>query len=123
MTIAFWCVLIAALLPYVAFGLVSSNSTLRRRASALPNSKVCRRAPTARTSTRSRPLRRSPRRSLLLISSKARARRSIGLRSSTSWPALGHLGFYLGDRQPLRSAAFFLGLLVTIIIFVQPAFH
>ena len=36
---------------------------------------------------------------------------------------LGHLGFYLADRQPLRSAAFFLGLLVTIIIFVQPAFH
>ncbi|HXW20173.1 MAG TPA: MAPEG family protein, partial [Roseiarcus sp.] len=30
---------------------------------------------------------------------------------------------YLTDRQPLRSASFFVGLIVVIVIFVSPLFH
>jgi uncharacterized MAPEG superfamily protein len=36
---------------------------------------------------------------------------------------LAHMGFYLADRQPLRSASFFVGLILVIVIFVQTAFH
>ena len=36
---------------------------------------------------------------------------------------LAHMGFYLSDRQPLRSASFFVGLIIVIAIFVQTAFH
>ncbi len=36
---------------------------------------------------------------------------------------LAHMGFYLADRQFLRSAAFFVGMIVMVVIFVHPAFH
>jgi uncharacterized MAPEG superfamily protein len=36
---------------------------------------------------------------------------------------LAHMGFYLADRQPLRSASFLVGMAIVIVIFVQTAFH
>jgi len=36
---------------------------------------------------------------------------------------LAHIGFYLTDRAPLRSTAFGIGLVLTIVIFIHPAFH
>ena len=36
---------------------------------------------------------------------------------------LAHMAFYLMDRQPLRSACFFVGLALTAVIFIHPAFH
>jgi uncharacterized MAPEG superfamily protein len=34
-----------------------------------------------------------------------------------------HMGFYLADKQPPRSAMFFIGMILTIIIFLHPVFH
>jgi uncharacterized MAPEG superfamily protein len=33
------------------------------------------------------------------------------------------MAFYLMDRQPLRSASFFVGMALTVVIFIHPAFH
>jgi uncharacterized MAPEG superfamily protein len=123
MTVAFWCVLIAALLPYVPFGLVSSR--LNPKAPRL-----------GVTQLEGLPARAYGAHLNAFETFASFAAAVIiahiveGSSATTNWLAvlyiavrLGHLGFYLADRQPLRSAMFFLGLLITIVIFVQPAFH
>ena len=123
MTIAFWCVLIAALLPYVPFGLVSGKlnpKTPRLGVAELEGLQA--RAYGAHLNAFET---FAPFAAAVIIAHIVES-----ASATINWLAviyilarLGHLGFYLADRQPLRSAAFFLGLLVTIIIFVQPAFH
>ena len=36
---------------------------------------------------------------------------------------IGHIAFYLADRPPLRSACFFIGLALALVIFIHPAFR
>ena len=123
MTVAFWCVLIAALLPYVPFGMVSSK--LDRNTPRLGVAKLEGLQARAYGAHLNAFETFAPFAAAVII-----AHIVEGASATINWLAviyivarLGHLGFYLADRQPLRSAAFFLGLLVTIIIFVQPAFH
>ena len=36
---------------------------------------------------------------------------------------IGHMAFYLVDRPPLRSACFFIGLALALVIFIHPVFR
>lgn len=123
MTIAFWCVLVAALLPYAPFGLVSSKVDMRaprkgeRDLDGLPG-----RALGAHLNA----FESFPSFAAAVIISHI----VEGASATVNWLALAyivarlaHVGFYLADKQPLRSAAFFVGLVLTIVIFVHPAFH
>jgi uncharacterized MAPEG superfamily protein len=80
MTVAIWCVLVAALLTYVRFGPVKGNLD--------PH---------------------APRLGVARLDGLA--------------ARVGHIGFYLADRPPLRSARFCIGLALTSIVFIHPAFR
>jgi uncharacterized MAPEG superfamily protein len=123
MTLAFWCVLIAALLPYVPFGLTAR----------LLNPKAPRQGVTQLEGTPARAYGAHlnafeafpPFAAAVIISHIVE-----GASATVNWLAvlfivarLGHIGFYLADRQPLHSGSFFVGLIVVIVIFVQTAFH
>ncbi len=123
MTLAFWCVLVAALLPYVPFGLASGKldmRTPRSRAGDLEG--LAQRAYGSHlNSFEAFP----PFAAAVIVSHIVE-----GANSTVGWLALlfvvvrlAHMAFYLADRQPPRSAMFFVGMVVTIAIFVHPAFH
>jgi uncharacterized MAPEG superfamily protein len=123
MTIAFWCVLIAALLPYVPFGFVSSK--LDPRAPRLGASKL-EGLPARAHGAHLNAFEAFPSFAAAVVIAHIveGANSTINVLAMLFVLArLAHLGFYLADRQPLRSTAFFVGLLITIVIFVQPAFH
>ena len=123
MTIAFWCVLIAALLPYVPFGFASGSldrHTPRLGVPALQG--VAARAYGAHLNAFET---FAPFAAAVIIANAVE-----GASATTKFLAIlyilariGHLAAYLADRQPLRSTAFFVGLALTIVIFIQPAFH
>lgn len=123
MTLAFWCVLVAALLPYVPFGLASSKlnpHAPRLGAPALEG--LAARAYGAHLNA----FEAFPFFAAAVIVSHV----VEGPSATVGWLALAfvivrlaHMGFYLTDRQPLRSAAFFVGLALAVVIFVHPAFH
>jgi uncharacterized MAPEG superfamily protein len=123
MTLAFWCVLIAAILPYVPLGL--ANRFLDPR---------------------------TPRKGVANLEGLPARAHGAHLNAFEAFPAfaagviishivegasslvnilavlfiiarLAHMGFYLADRQPLRSGSFFAGAAVIVVIFVQNAFH
>lgn len=123
MTFAFWCVLVAALLPYVPFGLTSRVLDPNQPRKGVANLEgVAARAYGAHLNAfEAFP----PFAAAVIISHIVE-----GSSSLVNWLALlfiiarvAHMGFYLADRQPPRSASFFAGLIVTILIFIQNGFH
>jgi len=123
MTVAFWCVLIAALLPYVPFGLVSSKLNPRiPRAGAANLEGLAQRAYGAHLNAFEN---FPPFAAAVVIAHVIEgANATVNILAMLFIAArLAHVGFYLTDKPPLRSAAFSVGLLLTIVIFVHPAFH
>ncbi len=123
MTVAFWCVFVAAILPYVPFGLASSKLNPRApRLGAPALEGLAARAYGAHLNGfEAFPFFAAA----VLVSHIVE-----GANATVGWLALAftvvrlaHMGFYLSDRQPLRSASFFVGLALTIVIFIHPAFH
>jgi uncharacterized MAPEG superfamily protein len=123
MTLAIWCVLVAAFLPYVPFGLASRQldpHAPRRNVAKLED--LAARAHGAHLNA----FEAFPFFAAAVIVSQV----VEGASATVGWLAvaflvarIGHIGFYLADRPPLRSACFTLGLLLTVIIFVHPAFR
>jgi uncharacterized MAPEG superfamily protein len=123
MTIAFWCVLVAALLPYVPVSLASrflDPKTPRKGVANLEGLPA--RAYAAHLNAfEAFP----PFAAAVIISHVVEGASGLvnGLAVLFIVARLAHMGFYLSDRQPLRSASFTVGLIVVIVIFVQTAFH
>jgi uncharacterized MAPEG superfamily protein len=124
MTIAIWCVLIAGLLPYVVFGPASSklNARLPRGSSARELEGVPARAYGAHLNH----FEAFP----FFAAAVITAHMLEGPSVLVNWLAAAFIvvrvvytAMYLTDRAPLRSACFFLGLLIAIAIFVTPLFH
>ena len=123
MTIAFWCVFVAALLPYVPFGFASTKldpHAPRLGAPALQG--LAARAYGAHLNG----FEAFPFFAAAVIVSHV----VEGANATVGWLAvafvlarLAHMAFYLVDRQPLRSAFFFVAMALTIVIFVHPAFR
>jgi uncharacterized MAPEG superfamily protein len=123
MTLAFWCVFVAALLPYVPFGFASTRldpHAPRLGAPALQG--LAARAYGAHLNG----FEAFPFFAAAVIVSHV----VEGANATVGWLALAfivarlaHMAFYLMDRQPLRSACFFVGLALTAVIFIHPAFH
>jgi uncharacterized MAPEG superfamily protein len=123
MTLAFWCVFVAALLPYVPFGFASTRldpHAPRLGAPALQG--LAARAYGAHLNG----FEAFPFFAAAVIVSHV----VEGANATVGWLAvafvaarLAHMAFYLMDRQPLRSAFFFVGLALTAVIFIHPAFH
>ena len=123
MTLAFWRVLVAALLPYVPFGLASPrlNPHAPRRAAAALEGLAARAYGAHLNGFEAFPFFAAA----VIVSHLVE-----GANATVGWLALAfivarlaHMAFYLMDRPPLRSAFFFLGLALTIVIFIHPAFH
>ena len=123
MTVAIWCVLVAALLPYVPFALVSRQVDQRApRIAALQLEGLAACAHGAHLNA----FEAFPFFAAAVIVSQV----VEGASATVAWLAIafvvariGHIGFYLADRPSLRSACFTLGLLLTAAIFIHPAFR
>jgi uncharacterized MAPEG superfamily protein len=122
MTVAFWCVLVAALLPYVPLGLAKSklDRHLPRIGAQALEGLAARGYGAHLNGFEAFPFFAAA----VIVSHLVE-----GASATVGWLALafivariGHMAFYLADRPPLRSACFTLGLLLTIVIFVHPAF-
>jgi uncharacterized MAPEG superfamily protein len=123
MTLAIWCVLVAALLPYVPFLLAERQldaHTPRRGAPQLEG--LAARAHGAHLNA----FEAFPFFAAAVIVSQV----VEGASATVGWLALafivvriGHIGFYLADRPALRSACFTVGLVLAAIIFIHPAFR
>jgi len=123
MTVAFWCVFIGALLPYVPFGLASSKlnpKTPRLGVSQLEGTPA--RAYGAHLNAFEN---FPPFAAAVIVSYVVEGASATVNVLAVLWVVarLAHIGFYLADRAPLRSSSFGIGLLLTIIIFIHPAFH
>jgi len=123
MTIAFWCVLLAALLPYASFGLSRRylDPEVPRQGVAHLEGLAARAHGAHLNAFEAFP----PFAAAVIISHVVE-----GASATVNVLAIlfiiarcAHMGFYLAERQPLRSAAFFAGLLLVLAIFVQTAFH
>jgi uncharacterized MAPEG superfamily protein len=123
MTVAIWCVLVAALLPYVPFGLAKGklNPHAPRLGVAQLDGLAARAHGAHLNAFEAFPFFAAA----VIVSQLVE-----GASATVGWLALaflvariGHIGFYLADRPPLRSACFTLGLLLTAVIFIHPAFH
>jgi uncharacterized MAPEG superfamily protein len=123
MTLAFWCVLVAALLPYVPV-----NIAARRLDPKLPRRGVANLEglPARAYAAHLNAFEAFPAFAAAVIISHV-VEGASGLVNGIAVlfivARLAHMGFYLADRQPLRSASFFVGLILVIVIFVQTAFH
>ena len=117
MTIAFWCVFVGALLPYVPFGLAASQLNPK-----LPRLNVAKLEglPARAHGAHLNAFENFPPFAAAVIISYVIEGASATVNVLA---VLAHIGFYLADRAPLRSASFGVGLLVTVIIFIHPAFH
>ncbi len=120
MTIAFWCVLVAALLPYVPFGLVKGLDARLPRAGVMDLAGLSARAHAAHLNAFEA---FAPFAAAVVISHL-----TLGANAWTNILALAflaarfaHMGFYLADRQPPRSAAFGAGLLIVVAMFLHAA--
>ncbi len=123
MTVAFWCVFVAGLLPYVPFGFASSklNPHVPRLGAAALEGLSARAYGAHLNSFEAFPF---------FAAAVIVSRIVEGPSPTVAWLAvafilvrLAHMAFYLMDRQPLRTASFFIGLAVTAVIFIHPAFH
>ena len=122
MTIAIWCILIAAALPYVAFSLVRGIDPNQPRLNAGDLEGRSARAYGAHLNG----LETFP-----WFASAVIVAHIVGGASRIAdilavvyiLVRIGHMAAYLAGRQPLRSAAFTVGQLVALAIFVSPAFR
>ena len=123
MTVAIWCVLVAALLPYVPFALVMGRVDQRApRLAARGLEGLAARAHGAHLNAFE---------ALPFFAAAVIVSHIVeGASATVAWLAvafivarIGHIGFYLADRPPLRSACFTLALLLAIAIFIHPAFR
>ena len=123
MTLAFWCVLVAALLPYVPFSIAARPLDPKLPPKGAPNLEgMAARAYGAHFNAfEAFP----PFAAAVIISHIVEGASGLvnGLAALFIVARLAHMGFYLADRQPLRSASFLVGLAIVIVIFVQTAFH
>jgi uncharacterized MAPEG superfamily protein len=123
MTLAFWCVFITAILPYVPLGLATrflDPKTPRKGVANLEGLPA--RAHGAHLNAfEAFP----PFAAAVIISHIVEGASSLVnvLAVLFILARIGHMGFYLADRQPLRSGSFFAGAIVIVIIFIQNAFH
>jgi len=123
MTVAFWCILVAALLPYVPFALVGSklNPHTPRLSAPLLEGTPARAYGAHLNSFEAFPFFAAA----VIVSHIVE-----GPSATVGWLAvlfvlvrLAHMAFYLSDRQPLRTTFFTVGLVISVVIFVHPAFH
>jgi uncharacterized MAPEG superfamily protein len=123
MTIAFWCVLVAALLPYIAASFAARllDPKLPRKNVANLQGLPARAHGAHLNAFEAFP----PFAAAVIISYVVEgASATVNVLALLFIVArLAHMAFYLADRQPLRSGAFFVGLLIVIAIFIQTAFH
>jgi uncharacterized MAPEG superfamily protein len=123
MTIAIWCVLAAALMPYLVFGPAASKLNIKLpRTSALQLEGLPARAHGAHLNH----FETFP----FFAAAVIIAHMLEGASAVVNLLALAYIAIrvfytamYLTDRQPLRTASFFLGLFVAIAIFISPLFH
>jgi uncharacterized MAPEG superfamily protein len=123
MTLAFWCVLVAAVLPYVPFGFVSSK--LNPHAPRLGATEL-EGLPARAYGAHLNSFEAFPFFAAAVIVSHIVEGPSAtvgALAVAFIVVRLAHMAFYLADRQPLRSACFFLGAAISVVIFVHPAFR
>jgi uncharacterized MAPEG superfamily protein len=123
MTLAFWCLLVAGLLPYVPFGFASPR--LNRHAPRLGAPHL------DGIAARAYGVHLNGFEAFPFFAAAVIVSHIVeGANATVGWLALAfvaarvaHLAFYLLDRPPLRSAFFSIGLVIAIAIFVHPAFH
>jgi uncharacterized MAPEG superfamily protein len=120
MTIAFWCVFVAALLPYAPFGFVKGLDPKNPRADVKNLEGLSARAHSAHLNA----FEAFPPFAAAVIISHL----TLGPNGWSNLLALAflavrfaHMGFYLADRQPPRSAAFGLGLMIVVVMFIHAA--
>ena len=123
MTVAFWCVLIAGLLPYVVFGPAATKLDIkmpRRLVADLEG------LPARAHGAHLNHFEAFP----FFAAAVIVAHVVSGPSALVNWLAaafvvvrLFYTAMYLTDRQPLRSGSFFVGLLIAIVIFISPAFR
>ena len=121
MTIAFWCVLAAAFLPYAPFGLVKGLDPGNPRAGIRDLTGRSARAHSAHLNA----FEAFPPFAAAVIISHL----TLGANLWTNLLALAflvarvaHMYFYLADRQPPRSAAFSAGAVIVVLMFLHAAF-
>lgn len=119
MTIAFWCVLVASILPYVAFSFVQGVDRNEPRAHVADLDPRSVRAYGAQLNA----FEAFP----FFAAAVIIAHIAAGPRPFTDVAAViyilfrvGHMAAYLARNQPARSAAFGLGHLTAVVIFVSP---
>ena len=123
MTIAFWCVLIAALLPYVVFGPAAAKLDIK-----LPRKLI---GDLEGTAARAYGAHLNHFEAFPFFAAAVIMAHVVsGPTALVNWLAVAFIvvrlfytAMYLTDRQPLRSGSFFLGLFITIAIFISPIFH
>ena len=120
MTVAFWCVFVAAILPYIPFAWVKGLDPKNPRLGAKNLAGLPARAHAAHLNA----FEAFPPFAAAAIISHL----SLGANGVTNILALlfvvfriGHAGFYIADNQPLRSACFSLGVLTVIAMFIHAA--
>jgi uncharacterized MAPEG superfamily protein len=120
MTIAFWCVLAAALLPYAPFGLVKGLDPKNPRTGITVLNGRSARAHSAHLNA----FEAFPPFAAAVIISHLR----LGPNGWTNVLALAflvariaHMYFYIADQQPPRSAAFSAGALIVVVMFLHAA--
>jgi len=118
MTVAFWCVLVAALLPYAPFGLVKGLDPKNPRIRVKDLTGLPARAHSAHLNAFEA---FAPFAAAVIISHL-----TLGANAWTNILALAfvaarlaHMGFYLADQQPPRSAAFFVGFTIVVVMFIH----
>jgi uncharacterized MAPEG superfamily protein len=123
MTLAIWCVLVAAFLPYFPFGLARRKLDPHApRLNAAQLDGLAARAYGAHLNA----FEAFPFFAAAVIVSQIveGANATVGgLALAFVMARIGHIAFYLADRPPVRSACFTLGLALTLAIFIHPAFH
>ncbi len=121
MTFAFWCVLIAALLPYAPLAFSTSHVDQRLPRKSVANLEG---TPARAYGAHLNALEAFPFFAAAVIISHV----VIGASTTVNWLAaifillrLAHMAFYITDRAPFRTAVWGAGMLIDIIIFVHAA--
>ncbi len=122
MTIAIWCILIAAVLPYVAFNFVKGLDPNEPRVGAGALTGQTARAYGAQLNGfETFPLFAA---AVIVAHMVGGPSRIVDILSVLYvLLRLGHMAAYIAGRQPLRSAAFTVAQLVALAIFVSPLFR
>jgi len=122
MTIAFWCVFVASFLPYVAFSFVKGLNPRCPRAGVPALDDQSARAYGAHLNAFET---YAPFAAAVIIAHVARGPSILVdiLAILYVLARVAHLVAYLNDRQPVRSAMFTVGSLITVAIFISAAFH